>query len=426
MPLPSTIHLANYRAFAGPTELELRPLTLLYGWNSAGKTALLRSLPLLADSVRAEAAAALDLTGEAAGGGGFHDVKWMGPIAEAEPDALRLAVGFGWDAPAPIERAGFRLDMVGDPGRLVVRSFEVRPRGGPPVRGDLVPLPVDPLSLDLTYDVSSGAAGEGRLSLRFTGLIPEPIEALPVTRSLRPLLSELPAAVQWLRTGRKAPAKRILQLGTIRQRLGPDGTNTAEMLQTDQELRRAVSTWFEEHFQRRLDIESAPPSHFRLVLRSLRESKLVVDAADSGEGIVQVLPVLTAAELARRDAAAGRARILAIEEPESNLHPNAQRWLADHLSGIAAGSSPPLMVLETHAYAMLLAIQLQVVTGKLPADRVRIYWVRQLADGSSEACPVDLDAHGRPTGIELQDAFADQRTLQYELARERLDRENGP
>ncbi len=285
-----------------------------------------------------------------------------------------------------------------------------------------MPCPIEALSLDLTYDLSTGGTGEARLSLRFTGLVPEPNEALPILRDLRPLLSDLPSAVQWLRTRREAPAKRIQQLDTIRQRLGPDGTNMAELLQTDPELRRAVSKWFEDHFQRGLDIENDPPRHFRLVLRSLRESKLVVDVADSGEGIVQLLPVLTAAELARRDAAGGRARILAIEEPESNLHPNAQRWVAEHLSGIAAGDSPPTMVLETHAYAMLLAIQLQVVTRKLPADRVRIYWVRQLADGSSEACPVDLDALGRPSGDWPADVFADQRTLAYELRREQLDR----
>ena len=57
MPLPRTLTLANYRAFSRPTELELRPLTLLYGWNSAGKSALLRLLPLLAHSARPSATA---------------------------------------------------------------------------------------------------------------------------------------------------------------------------------------------------------------------------------------------------------------------------------------------------------------------------------------------------------------------------------
>ena len=40
----------NYRAFVDPVSLELRPLTLLFGYNSAGKSALLRLLSILGAS----------------------------------------------------------------------------------------------------------------------------------------------------------------------------------------------------------------------------------------------------------------------------------------------------------------------------------------------------------------------------------------
>jgi predicted ATP-dependent endonuclease of OLD family len=42
----------NYRSFAMRAEVELRPLTLVFGRNSAGKSALLRVLPLLAEAAR--------------------------------------------------------------------------------------------------------------------------------------------------------------------------------------------------------------------------------------------------------------------------------------------------------------------------------------------------------------------------------------
>lgn len=42
----------NYRAFARRQTIEMRPLTLFFGWNSAGKSALVRFLPLLAESFR--------------------------------------------------------------------------------------------------------------------------------------------------------------------------------------------------------------------------------------------------------------------------------------------------------------------------------------------------------------------------------------
>ena len=45
MPLP-VLQLESFRAFRDRAELELRPLTLLYGRNQVGKSTLLRLLPL--------------------------------------------------------------------------------------------------------------------------------------------------------------------------------------------------------------------------------------------------------------------------------------------------------------------------------------------------------------------------------------------
>ncbi len=42
----------NYRSFSRKQDIELRPLTLFFGWNSGGKSALLRFLPLVAESLR--------------------------------------------------------------------------------------------------------------------------------------------------------------------------------------------------------------------------------------------------------------------------------------------------------------------------------------------------------------------------------------
>ena len=40
----------NYRAFVDRAEFALRPLTLLFGYNSAGKSALARLLPIIGAS----------------------------------------------------------------------------------------------------------------------------------------------------------------------------------------------------------------------------------------------------------------------------------------------------------------------------------------------------------------------------------------
>ena len=49
---------------ASRVEVELRPLTLFFGYNSAGKSALIRALPLLRDSTRSDLLGPLDLDSE--------------------------------------------------------------------------------------------------------------------------------------------------------------------------------------------------------------------------------------------------------------------------------------------------------------------------------------------------------------------------
>ena len=59
--LPTAITLKNFRSFADAIRLELRPVTLLFGVNNAGKSALLRALPLLGDSVGIDGSGPLNL-----------------------------------------------------------------------------------------------------------------------------------------------------------------------------------------------------------------------------------------------------------------------------------------------------------------------------------------------------------------------------
>jgi predicted ATPase len=59
----SRFTVENYRAFARAQAIEVRPLTLFFGWNSGGKSALVRFLPLLAESVR-QAGPAIWMHGE--------------------------------------------------------------------------------------------------------------------------------------------------------------------------------------------------------------------------------------------------------------------------------------------------------------------------------------------------------------------------
>jgi hypothetical protein len=412
MDLPQKISVANYRSFAGMTSLELRPLTLIYGWNNTGKSALLRILPLVADSVSSRATAPLELAGEAGRGSSFREIKWKGPMDEQLPPYLMLR--FDWEEQAPVSRVEFGLDFSHERKRILIKSLSAFKGGVQCLEATHVPEPDEHRASMLRYDVRVPDQAERRLRLDFEGLIPKPSDELPVLADIREALQRLRGNIQWLGALRRPPERLTPEIGSSPQLLSADGQEAVRLLRLDEGILAEVSGFYEKSFERRLELVDVPPSHFRVLLRPLRSADMDVDLVDAGEGMMQLLPVLTAVAMARRHASGGPAA-LAVEEPESHLHPNAQRELARHLCALAASSEPPVLVLETHSFPLLLAIQVEIARGSLPRDRVVAYWVEQMGDGRSVASPVTFNAKGQPEGNWPPDVFGDAPRLAREL-----------
>lgn len=125
---------------------------------------------------------------------------------------------------------------------------------------------------------------------------------------------------------------------------------------------------------RDLEVKEELDAGYRIRLNPrARKPSFRIDLDDTGEGMVQVLPVLVAAAIAARE---GAGTILAVEEPESHLHPDAQSVLARFFCAIAAGNNAPTLVLETHSRVFLLAVQLGIAAGRLSPEHVGLAWDR--------------------------------------------------
>lgn len=411
--LPQKISVANYRAFASLTSLELRPLTLIYGWNSTGKSALLRTLPLIAGSVAPMAAAPLELLGEAGRGSSFLDIKWKGPRdAQAEP---YLMLRFDWVSSAPLSRVEFGLDFSRERKRTLIKAIAAFQGDQQVLEAAHVPEPDEQHATLLTYDVRVPGYPERRLRFEFEGLLPKPHADLPVLEIIQQLLIELRGRIQWLTALRHLSRGKLYpDSGSAPQLLSADGQEAAQMLRLDAGTLAEVSGFYERSFGRILTLQEVPPSHFRVLLQPRTLPEMDVDMVDAGEGMMQLLAVLVAVAMARRHESSGPS-ILAVEEPESHLHPNAQRELARHLCTLASLDRPPVVVLETHSFPLLLAIQVEIARGNLPRDKVVAYWVEQMKDGRSIANAVTFDAKGRPEGNWPPTVFADQQALAREL-----------
>lgn len=415
--LPTEIHLENYRAFAQPTRLELRPLTLLFGENNSGKSALLRALPLLEASVGPEATGALDLEAPAARGATFQDLRWKGIEEDEDQD---LGIGFRWED----LQAHYRLTWFGEWRRLMVRRLKVSEADGSPwLEVAWEPRREEERASEHTYFGSGpqGTLAQEKLKLGFRGLVPHPGDGV-VPRALHQVADHLRALddqVQWLQAVRTAPERLGKAPGAPKRKLRPDGSDAAAALFADSDLLQDVSSWYEEHVGRRLHEQEVPPGGFRLMLENQQRAELDVDLVDAGEGLIQVLPVLTALEMARKEK---RPKILAIEEPESHLHPALQRSLALHLAQVASREPRPRIVLETHSEEVLLGVQLGLMRGELRPEDVRIYWVHQLDTGESLAEEVELDEDARLQGPWPPGVFSEDTEMAREVLRLRRER----
>ncbi len=409
--LPTAITLRNFRSFADATRLELRPVTLLFGVNNAGKSALLRALPLLGDSVAMEGSGPLDLESDALRGGSFHDLRWKGPRDEdADP---YLGIAMHWQDGDRSSDIDLALDWFDDWRRLVVRRFSIR-ENDEGMKADWILRREESSALNLSYDVQV-AGGLRTSSVGFQGLLPESEDAElegPLAR-IRDRLTKLRDRVQWLKATRQLPASRVNAFPSgPRWRLRPNGRDVGAVLTTQPEVLKAVSGWYERSLGRQLLVREVPPGSYRLVLRGTQGPAFDIDLIDTGEGTIQVLAVLTALALSR---AADGPGIVAIEEPESHLHPELQRDLAEEIARLVTGGDRLRVVLETHSKHLLLGVQLQIAHGQLDPDDVQVYWVRQLDSGQSVAESIVFDRDARPRGNRFPPRVFSQDT---EVARE--------
>ncbi len=127
---------------------------------------------------------------------------------------------------------------------------------------------------------------------------------------------------------------------------------------------------------------------FAALLPKRRDGKRadLVNIADMGVGVSQVLPALVALLTAIPG------QLVYLEHPERDLHPRAQVALAKLLADAARRGVR--VVVETHSSLLLLGVQTLVAEGKLPPDLVALHWFERGEDGATTVTSADLDEAG--------------------------------
>jgi hypothetical protein len=119
-----------------------------------------------------------------------------------------------------------------------------------------------------------------------------------------------------------------------------------------------------------------------------RNSDDFVNVADVGLAVSAVLPVLVA--LVQADPG----QLVYIEQPELHLHPRAQIKLAELVAG--AANRGVRVLIETHSSLLLRGILTQIAQDKIPSSRVIFHWFERNEDsGISTVHSKEPDSAGR-------------------------------
>lgn len=112
----------------------------------------------------------------------------------------------------------------------------------------------------------------------------------------------------------------------------------------------------------------------------------MVNIADVGFGVSQVLPVLVALLVAKKN------QIVYIEQPEVHLHPRAQHKLAEML--VEAANRGVKVIIETHSILLLTGIQTLIAKGHISTDNVKLHWFYRDIDGITKVETSNFDKKG--------------------------------
>ncbi len=399
----NSFRVINYKSFSTPTNVDLRPLTLVFGYNSSGKSALVRALPFLREAVLSAGSSPLPASSEAIRGATFADIK------NHQSDYPVVAFSLGFDD--EFSEYTFYIRDLPDKKTQVIEKFSVLSSDGSPLlTGEWNP-GEGPTGNIHSYVCQIKVEGQFRtetVTLRFDGVVPRIAGVfsydtliIPALNRLGVLLRKMAANVYWLKALRCTPPRREI-FETVPERMNPDGSGATQLLAFDENQGGLVLSEVVDWYRHATDSEFAIRRGVFLGTELISSTLISqgdpngVALADTGEGISQVLPVLTLLGMAKHRKL-GISPIISIEHPELHLHPSAHPELASFFCEAANIATPPRIIVETHSENFLLAIQLAIIQGRLPAERLCVYWVRPGQNGTL-ASQILFDELGRPLG----------------------------
>ncbi|MDQ3805771.1 MAG: AAA family ATPase [Acidobacteriota bacterium] len=382
------ISVAGFKSIAEEQSIEVRPLTILAGANSSGKSSIMQPLLLLKQTLEASYdPGALRLDGpnvrftsadqflSHVGRGKHTDVFSVG-IETGDEGSLTTYFRKQPGKPIEVQRSVYMKGDLGDQivaditsdevARVVSEKYEIAVVRDRFILGN---------SLRERGDSSSQGNLVVKLGEEIEAYIGETIH-IPGLRG-NPERTYLVAAA-----GRTFPGTFENYVASIIAKWqAEDDSDNLEGV--SQDLKELGLTW---------KVSAMPLNDTQVELQVARLPQVtrgkasdMVSIADVGFGVSQTLPVV----VALREAKPGQ--LVYLEQPEIHLHPRAQTAMAKVLADAARRGVH--VVAETHSALLILGIQTLVAEGKLAPELIKLHWFER-RDGVTKIKSADLDETG--------------------------------
>lgn len=391
------ISVAGFKSIADEQSIEVRPLTILAGANSSGKSSIMQPLLLLKQTLEASYdPGALRLDGPNVR---FTSAEQFLAYAGRGKHTDVFSVGI-----EVANNTGLTTYFRKQPGKLieVQRSTFIRDNAKAEFRLGMTKEEISYDLLDkvtqLLYRISEVEIIRDRFFLRlsfrrFEGhvFLRNQI-TLTVGREIEPFVRET-IHIPGLR-GNPERTYVVAAVGTTfpgtfenyaasviaKWQAENEGDNLEKV---SQDLKELGLTW---------KVSAIPLNDTQVELQVARLPQVtrgkggdMVSIADVGFGVSQTLPVV----VALREAKPGQ--LVYLEQPEIHLHPRAQTAMAKVLADAARRGVH--VVAETHSALLILGVQTLVAEGKLAPELIKLHWFER-KDGVTKINSADLDETG--------------------------------
>ena len=333
------IEFKNYKAFPNMEEIEFRPVTLIIGKNSSGKSSILKLLALLCSMVNNNFWIPSLKVDDIVLGGQYRDLFHNGSTS-----GLGFKIEF--DNGIVIE-----VNYYIDDSFIKIYNFTYS-LNGTLVRHAQRTSPNENLE-ELLHSILENDNEKIKTFSNYIG----PIRHLAPSSIRFHGFSNMPS-IKYDGSG----AYDILLNSYIK------GDGVFDM----------VSLWMDKYLEGQKLIFSNASNNSGNYTLWIKRKGVEVNIAEVGQGVAQVLPIVSLAASAEVDT------VNIVEQPELHLHPAAHANVAE-LLGLSAKNHHNTFVVESHSKNLLLGFQKMIVNKDVPfsSDDIAIYYVKDTAEGST-------------------------------------------